>query len=259
VGEERVSVGVSLVWGVWTPKPKDCVTSACPVTGTSQDHSEQSEEVMTNRVAIYLGAAVLCAQSLLTVGCSSSTGATPGTGGTTGTSTGNAGSTGTGGAGVCDKGSAAVVALGNPCVEVKNKAVCDQDGVANTADDTACWNTCGPNKSGVKNCTCTGGMWSCPTCDYDITDPRKFDCYKTATAVACPPDPTDSSGAMLPASGGACTLPACQPCGSASVTSYRDSTGAPKAGWCICVPKTDGSNTSVYSCASVLEWAPQCQ
>lgn len=215
---------------------------------------------MTNRVATIFGAAVLCAQCLVSVGCSSSsTGPAAGTGGSTGTgnSTGTGGSTGAGGAGSCDK-AAGAAPVGLACVGVKNKAACNMDGVLGTADDLACFNTCGPNKSGTKNCTCTGGLWACPTCDYDVSVPSKFACYKTATAVLCPPDPTDTSGGMLPASGGACTLDPCKPCGSASVNSYRDSSGVPKFGWCICVPTTDGTG-SVYSCASVLEWAPQCQ
>jgi hypothetical protein len=212
---------------------------------------------MTKRLVMFLGVAAL-AQCLVSSACSSSGGQT-GTGGSVGGGTGGAkGGGGSTGSGTCDKGGT-VAAVGTACANVKNKAACDMDGIPGTADDTACWNTCGPNKSGTKNCTCTGGAWSCPTCDYDVADPTKYACYKTAGSAACPPDATDTSGMMLPASGGDCTLAPCTPCGSASATSYRDSSGSPKAGWCICVPKTDGTGGSVYSCASVLEWAPQCQ
>jgi hypothetical protein len=210
---------------------------------------------MTNRIANLLAVAVLAAPCFIGVACSSGTGTNPLTGNDA--STGGSGGT-TGMSGSCSKGTMGVASTGDPCVEVKNKAACDQDMMPGTTDDKACWNTCGPNKSGVKNCACEGGMWNCPTCDFDISDPRKYDCYKTGNAVACPADPTDPTGNMLPASGGECTLPACTPCGSASVTSYRDSTGAPKAGWCICVDRPDGTG-KVYSCASVNEWAPQCQ
>jgi hypothetical protein len=218
---------------------------------------------ITNRAVTLAGAAFLVAQCVSSFGCSSSgaskagtggTGVSTGTGGSAGGTSGGGGSTGNG---VCDKGGG-VAAVGDQCVGVSNKAPCNMDGVLNTADDAACWNTCGPNKSGVKNCTCAGGTWACPTCDYDVTNPRAYDCYKTAGSVACPPDPSDTSGNMLPASGGACTANACKPCGSAAANSYRDSTGTPKAGWCICVPKTDGTAGGVYSCASVKEWAPQC-
>jgi hypothetical protein len=212
---------------------------------------------MTNRLMTLLGAAGLVAQLVIVSGCSSGGGATTGTGGS-GTPSGTGGSSGggNGGAnaggssGACDKPNTAHP-MGDQCVGVNNKAACVD------ATDKPCWNTCGPNHSGVKNCNCVGGMWSCPACEYDTTDPSKFACYKNAGSVACPPDPSDTSGMMLPASGTACTQDPCKPCGSGAANSYRDSSGAPKAGWCVCVPKTDGSG-SVYSCASVKEWAPQC-
>ena len=37
---------------------------------------------------------------------------------------------------------------------------------------------------------------------------------------------------------------------------YLDSSGAPKAGYCICVPNPD-TGVSVYSCASTADWPPQ--
>lgn len=214
---------------------------------------------MTNRVVMFLGALALVAQGAYLVGCSGGSSSTKvpimsGTGG----AGGGAGAAGMSGSGTCDKGATTAPSIGEVCVDVKSKGTCDKDGIPGTADDLPCWNTCGPNKSGIKNCTCVANAWSCPTCDYDVSDPSKFQCYKTDTSAACPPDSTDTSGNMLPASGGACTQDPCKPCGSASANSYRDSTGVPKMGWCICVPTTDGSGGGVYSCASVKEWAPQC-
>jgi hypothetical protein len=211
---------------------------------------------MTYRLVTLLGSAVLVVQFGIFSGCSSGGGATTGTGGsgtasgTGGAAGGSNGGGGSTGSGACDKQNTAHP-TGDQCVGVNNKAAC----VVGTDKD--CWNTCGPNHSGVKNCTCVAGLWSCPTCDYDTTDPSKFACYKNAGSAACPPDPSDTSGNMLPGSGGACTQDPCKPCGSGAANSYRDSSGAPKAGWCICVPKTDGTG-AVYSCASVKEWAPQC-
>lgn len=216
---------------------------------------------MKNRAVTFFGAAALVAQCVVVFGCSSGSGGAA-TGGSTGTpaGTGGAGGSSTGaggtGSGMCTAANTAAP-IGDPCVNVKNKDACDMDGIAGTVDDKNCWNTCGPNKSGTKNCNCVAKAWNCPTCDYDLSNPKAFDCYKTDTATACPPDATDTSGAMLPASGGACTQAPCKPCGSATANSYRDGSGTPKMGWCICVPKTDGTG-SVYSCASVKEWAPQC-
>jgi hypothetical protein len=178
--------------------------------------------------------------------------------GTGATGAAGAAAAGTGGSsGTCDKGGFATP-LGDSCVLIRSRGGCNLDEIPGNADDLPCWNTCGPMKSGFKNCTCVDHQWSCPVCDYDIADPRAFDCFRTDGAMACPPDPTDSSGMMLPASGGACTQPPCQPCGSATASAYRDSSGTPKAGWCVCFPRTDGQEGGVYSCASVTEWAPRC-
>ena len=127
---------------------------------------------------------------------------------------------------------------------VKNKAACS------TATDLSCANACGPNKSGFKNCNCYSDVWSCPKCEYlPVGD---YACYKLpAPLTACPLDP-DPSG--LPQVGTTCTVPACTPCGSSTLISYRDSGGSSKVGYCVCVPGADGSK---WSCASVTEWPPQ--
>jgi hypothetical protein len=83
--------------------------------------------------------------------------------------------------------------------------------------------------------------------------PGDPDCYKTASAEVCPPDPSDPSGRRLPAPGSTCTLGECAVCGSTTASVFRDATGASKSGWCICVAKSDGSG-SVYSCFAPSEW-----
>jgi hypothetical protein len=84
--------------------------------------------------------------------------------------------------------------------------------------------------------------------------PLGDDCYSTAGAVACPPDPTDPSGRKLPAHGGACSLPVCRPCGSAKKLAFRDEHGVAMAGFCICVPKSDDSGRGVFSCYATEAW-----
>jgi len=84
--------------------------------------------------------------------------------------------------------------------------------------------------------------------------PLGDDCYSTTGAVACPPDPSDPSGHHLPAPGGACRLPVCRPCGSATKLSFRDDNGVATAGFCICVPQSDDSGRGVFTCYSTEAW-----
>ena len=193
----------------------------------------------------YVGTAALVAQILVCYGCSSSGGSTEtGTGGTTG---------GTGTGGTTGGNPSDYTPLGAACPSgVKNKGACT------VGTDADCFNTCGPNKTGIKNCTCSGGMWSCPTCGFDPAN--DYSCYKLSNPLlACPPDDTDPSGMGLPQSGSTCTQDDCMPCGNASGNAYRDSSGSPKVGYCICVHSvsTDGTPQAKYSCASVNEYPPQ--
>lgn len=71
-------------------------------------------------------------------------------------------------------------------------------------------------------------------------------CYNKTGAALCPRDPSDPAG--LPRSGAVCTVPVCKTCGSDQVPAYRDATGAPHTGWCICVEKSDDSGVRIYSC-----------
>lgn len=193
---------------------------------------------MSNRAAKYLGRTALIAQ-ILVFGCSSSSpGTSTGTGGAGNTpGGGSGGSTGAGGA-------PAVIEVGSMCPSgVKNHGAC--------TTEPPCWNTCGPLHSGVKNCNCVAGMWDCPLCQFYPEDgaTHNYSCFKLDALAACPPDATG----MLPQSGTACTQAPCMPCGSATPSGgYRDSTGVPKAGYCVC---SDGMSPT-YSCGSVNEWPP---
>jgi hypothetical protein len=84
--------------------------------------------------------------------------------------------------------------------------------------------------------------------------PLGSDCYDTKQAQACPPDPSDPSGQKLPAHGGACHFPVCRPCGSATALAFRDEHGAPSAGYCICVPRSDSSGRGSLTCYSQEAW-----
>lgn len=191
---------------------------------------------MSNRAAKYLGMTALIAQ-VLVFGCSSSSPSTPittGTGGATGMPPGGSGGSGPVG----------TIEIGSACPSgVKNHGAC--------TTEPPCWNTCGPLHSGVKNCTCVAGMWDCPVCQFYPEDgvTHDYSCFRLTNLTACPPDATG----MLPQSGTACTQAPCMPCGSATPAGgYRDSTGVPKAGYCVC---SDGMSPT-YSCGSVNEWPP---
>jgi hypothetical protein len=79
------------------------------------------------------------------------------------------------------------------------------------------------------------------------------ECYSTAAATACPADATDPSGKGLPTGGSACRLEPCRACGSATAPAFRDRSGLPQPGFCICVPRSDDSGAT-YSCFGVEEW-----
>ena len=83
-----------------------------------------------------------------------------------------------------------------------------------TATDVQCANTCGPNKSGYKNCDCYSDVWDCPRCEYV---PGDYSCYQLPDpAEACPMVETDAGTTSLPQVGTACTRAPCTPCGSAT-------------------------------------------
>lgn len=84
--------------------------------------------------------------------------------------------------------------------------------------------------------------------------PLGDDCYSTTGAAACPPDPSDPSGHKLPAHGGACSAPACRPCGSATKLAFRDEHGVASAGFCLCIPQSDDSGRGTFTCYSTEAW-----
>ena len=208
---------------------------------------------MKNRLAQIVGVAALVLEAALLFGCSSSSkggagdasAVTTGSGGATGTGA----NTGTGGAtGATGDAGAATPKYAAACVSVSNKAACDM------ASSTPCANTCGPNKTGYKNCDCVAGAWNCPVCAYESG--VDFSCYNVNDATPlCPSDPTDLSGMGLPLSGASCTQADCKPCGSKAQNAYRDTSGSPKQGFCVCV-HADPTMPGKYSCTSIKEYPP---
>ena len=175
-------------------------------------------------------------------GSTSSTGGTgsgtAGETGTAGTGTGTAGaSTGTGGSG----GSFTPLCGGltTAAGPAPTKA-----GACTAADPQLCYKTCGPNSVGFKSETCTAGVYA-EQSGCSFPSGVDYSCYKIPDAVdaSCP---TTTPQASQPCSVAACTL--CNVGGS-----YLDSTGATKAGYCVC-PAAGASGTSKWSCASTTAW-----
>jgi hypothetical protein len=132
----------------------------------------------------------------------------------------------------------------------------------------------------LRTCTCSAstvsaGRWSCPASAGACVYPTDVDltCLQLpaplpACSLEAPDGGSDSGtadtgtadsgsadgGSSLIRSGtSTCTLPTSEVCGGVcgsatpAVASYRDSTGAAKAGYCVCV-------AGVWQCASVSEW-----
>jgi hypothetical protein len=203
------------------------------------------------RAWLHLAAAALAASQVVAAGCSSASpdvpDAAPGQGGA-GAGQGGGGAGGGGGAVSCGPFSGANAAV---CPDLSNGDTC-------AGTEAPCWKTCGPLKSGVKNCVCGGGTWNCPLCEYDPDPAKSYSCYKRpATPMLCPPDATDPTGMMLPKSGDPCVHATCAACGSENSFAYRDSTGIPKMGYCVC-SSADPAAPGKWSCASVKEWPPAC-
>ena len=223
-----------------------------------------------SRIGTQLGMFVVV--GALAIGCSSSSGTTSGTGGAASSGTGGTASSGTGGAASSGTGGSASTGTGGaggsastgtggaggsagstamyaacPSGVVKDKGAC----VSGT--DAMCSNTCGPSKTGYKNCTCNTDVWGCDACTFPMG--ADYSCYKLpATVPACPADATDPAGTNLVQNGSACTAAACMPCGSGTLSAYRDSSNTAKVGYCVCVA---GASSSKWSCASTKEWPTQ--
>ena len=226
---------------------------------------------MTTNPFIPLGRAALLA---LLLGCSSSnepattngtggtmsvmgtggSSSTTGTGGTTTTSTGGTttpstgGTTGSGGQpGSAGQpggaGSTGTSGFGQPaCTTTAAGAAVKKGGACAASDPQLCYNTCGPEKSGVKTETCSAGSYAEGPCAFDPA--KDFSCYKVPAAGAfsasCPAD--------VITAGSPCTVADCTVCGA---TGYMDSSGSPKTGYCVC---QSGSSNPTWSCASTTAW-----
>jgi len=169
-----------------------------------------------------------------TAGASTSGGAT----GTAGSAAGTAGSTGTAGG-----GSGTFTPL---CAGLTTAAgvAPTKAGACTASDPQLCYKTCGPESKGYKSETCTAGVYAEQSgCSY----PPDLDasCYKIPAAIdaSCP--------ATAPQASQPCTVAACTLCNVGG--NYLDSTGASKAGYCVC-PAPGASGTSKWSCASTTAW-----
>ena len=177
-------------------------------------------------------------------GCSGTgSGGSTGTGGAVGTGGGSGSGGGTGAGGAAGAGGATT--FGQPACP----ATVTKGGACASTDLQLCYKTCGPEKTGVKSDTCTGGVYSeMSGCAFDAT--RDFSCYKlpSMSIAAC--------GAGTPMAGTDCTVATCQVCNSTGGLpggGYIDSTGAAKVGYCVCqAPNSAG--TRVWSCASDTAW-----
>jgi hypothetical protein len=168
------------------------------------------------------------------VGCSG-----PGIGGSGGT-VGTGGSSGAGGA--AGAGGASFGAPACPATVTKG-------GACATTDVQLCYKTCGPERTGVKADTCTGGVYAeMSGCTFDPT--RDYSCYKIpSTSIA-------ACGTDTPIAGTSCDVAPCQLCNSTEGLpggTYFDSAGVPKLGYCVCqAPNSAGTRS--WSCASDTAW-----
>jgi hypothetical protein len=175
-----------------------------------------------------------------------------GTAGTTGS--GTAGTTGSGTAGTTGSGGSSGV---SPCTTT-GAGTTIAKGIACTASDPQlCTKTCGPEKTGTKTETCTAGAYvEGSVCSFPAVAPSPstdgtYMCWALpATANAgCPTDPTMAPQASTP-----CTIADCIVCGGTTTgqtTGYKDSTGAAKAGFCVCQAS---AASPTWSCASTTAW-----
>jgi hypothetical protein len=160
--------------------------------------------------------------------------------GTAGTGTGTAG-TGTGTAGSTGSGDFTPLCAG---LTTAAGPAPTKNGACSSADPQLCYKTCGPQSVGFKSETCTAGIYAEQSgCSF----PPDLDasCYKIPDTID-PSCPATAPQASMPCSVAACTL--CNVGGN-----YLDSTGASKAGYCVC-PAAAGGVMGKWSCASTTAW-----
>ena len=221
------------------------------------------------RTVTYIGAVALLSQVLLVHGCGSNNPSTSSTGGTTGaagaaattptggttdttSAAGGSATTPTGGATAVAGTTGAAGASGTSTYQPMCKGLVTVGGaepaklvVCTDADPQLCYKTCGPKSIGFKSETCTGGSYQEQTgCDFppDVD----YSCYKIPATID-PTCPTTTPQASQP-----CSVADCVLCNVAD--SYLDSTGASKAGYCVCPTPTSATATSKWTCASKSAW-----
>jgi hypothetical protein len=222
--------------------------------------SEGAMTTMMKRMAPICGTTVLLALVFAFQGCATDNNPSTATGGSSGTGTGGATGTGTGGTTTATGGSTGAAgattatggttgaagqsgAFGTPACGNTMAGTAAGKGVAcTTADVQLCYKTCGPEKSGVKPETCTGGAYAEGDCAFDPS--KDYSCYKVP-ATADPSCPTTA-----PMASSACSpVLDCVVCGG--TTGYLDSTGAAKTGYCVCQAALANPT---WSCASSTAW-----
>jgi hypothetical protein len=112
-------------------------------------------------------------------------------------------------------------------------------------DQQIAYKSCGPDNSGYKSETCSGGVYAEQSdCSFDPA--CDFSCFKL-------PDTADPNCPTTPPTHGTpCTLPQCVVCGgtkSGQTTGYLDSKRSAKIGFCVCLPAT-ATTTQKWSCAT---------
>jgi hypothetical protein len=177
-------------------------------------------------------------------GGSGATAGTSGSGGITGRGGNGAGGRGQGGSGGPFNPSCTglITAAG---IEPTKGASCSTPG-----DPQLCYKTCGPEKTGTKAETCTGGVYvEMSGCMFDAS--VDYSCYKIPTTAnaTCPAGATPQAAQQCAVDH--CVL--CNTTGGLPGGGYYDSAGALRIGYCTCqVPNADGIRT--WTCASDTQW-----
>lgn len=170
------------------------------------------------------------------------TGDGDGTGGVTGDGDGDGGGT-RGGDGDGDTSGS----LGDPICGLTKGGLEIKKGEVCTAEDTQlCYRTCGPESSGFKTETCSGGAYVEGDCAFPAEGDYSCFAIPTTQAAECPTDVADT-----PTASALCDVPTCSPCNVNG--QYFDSKGAPKAGYCVC-QEANSSGERKWSCGSSTAW-----
>jgi hypothetical protein len=139
------------------------------------------------------------------------------------------------------------------CVGLKTAAMAEPAkaiACADPSDPQLCYRTCGPQSSGYKSETCTGGAYAEQS---GCTFPPELDatCFKLPATqdASCPT-------AVAPKASDPCTIAACTVCnlGGGATGTYLDSKGMQKVGYCVCQLPTGGATTGKWSCGSTDAW-----